>query len=173
MRLSRHSLGMFHQQAAEHAGRESQPGLLQLYKCPSSLLSMRHRQGEQSSQPLTKNSLLQPFHSTVKGLIRQLSIKGGLPGLRSSQHNTWPQDWRRKLVSGQSQQQSSRTQASPGPAWSRLTCHFVALGTHSSTGPACVHRQEKIHLAHSTQLQERGVTMEARGTVASGSIRVD
>jgi hypothetical protein len=136
--------------------RQSQPGLLRPYRCPSSLPSMRHRQGEQSSWPLTKNSLLQLFHSTVKGQIQQLSIKGGLPGLRSSQHSMWPQDCQRKLVSGRSQQQSSRTQASPGPAWSRLTCHLTALGTHSSAGPACVHRQEKIHLAHSTQPQERG-----------------
>ena len=156
MRLSWHSLGMFHQHAAKHAGR----GSLSLDCCDRIGVQAPCRAwdtGRATSLhgPLQK-SLLQLFHSTVKGLIQQLPIKGGLPGLRSYQHSMWPQDCQRKPVSGRSQQQSSRTQASPGPAWSRLTCHLMALGTHSSAGPACVHRQEKIHLAHSTQLQERG-----------------
>lgn len=100
--------------------RQSQPGLLRPYRCPSSLPSMRHRQGEQSSWPLTKNSLLQLFHSTVKGQIQQLSIKVdsqvcALPSTACG-HKTARESW---WVAGPSSSHQGRKPApgQPGAGW--------------------------------------------------------
>lgn len=105
--------------ASSWACRKESSLSLDCCNCISVQAPAEHETGRRNSlQPLTKNSLLQPFHSTVKGLIRQLSIKGLQVCALPAQHVAT----RLAEKAGERPVPAAVIKnVRPGPAWSRLT----------------------------------------------------
>lgn len=154
--------------------RQSQPGLLQPYRCPSTLHGMRHKQGEQSPQPLTKNSLLQLFHSNSKRPNTATFRERWTPrsALFPTQHmatrlaekaGEWPVP--AAVIKNASQPRASLEQADLSPHVSRDT---LINRTHVCSQAG----KDSLGTQHSAP-RAWVVTMEELGTVASDSIGVD